>query len=136
MIHYSRQKIDNKDIKEVVKALREDFITTGPTVSKFEKAISKTVQSKFAVATNSATSALHVACLSLNIKKGDRVWTSPNSFVSSANCALFCGAKIDFVDIDKQTFNLSVPKLKDKLKKQKKISSKVNYSSKFCWSIM
>ena len=69
MIHYSRQKIDNKDIKEVVKALREDFITTGPTVSKFEKAISKTVQSKFAVATNSATSALHVACLSLNIKK-------------------------------------------------------------------
>ena len=120
MIHYSRQKIDNKDIKEVVKALRQDFITTGPTVPKFEKAISKTVKSKFAVATNSATSALHVACLSLNIKKGDRVWTSPNSFVSSANCALFCGAKIDFVDIDKQTFNLSVQKLKDKLKKTKK----------------
>ena len=86
------------------------------------------------MATNSATSALHVACLSLNIKKGDRVWTSPNSFVSSANCALFCGAKIDFVDIDKQTFNLSVPRLKDKLKKKflPKLIIPVSFAGQSC----
>ena len=120
MIHYSRQKIDKRDLNEVTKALKKDFITTGPTVLNFEKALSRVVKSKFAVATNSATSALHIACLSMGLKKDDWVWTSPNSFVSTSNCALYCGAKIDFVDIDPRTFNLSIRMMKDKLKKTKK----------------
>ncbi len=120
MIHYSQQAIDNRDINEVAKILRSDFITTGPTVSLFEKAISKKVKSKFAVATNSATSALHISCLALGLKANDWVWTSPNSFVASSNSAIYCGAKIDFVDIDPKTFNLSATKLGDKLKKTKK----------------
>ena len=120
MIHYSRQKIDKHDIHEVTKALKKDFITTGPTVLNFEKALSRVVKSKFAVATNSATSALHIACLSMGLKKDDWVWTSPNSFVSTSNCALHCGAKIDFVDVDPRTFNLSIRMLEEKLKKTKK----------------
>ncbi len=121
MIHYSQQAIDNSDINEVTKILRSDYITTGPTVPLFEKAISKKVKSKFAVATNSATSALHISCLALGLKANDWVWTSPNSFVASSNSAIYCGAKVDFVDIDPKTFNLSVTKLRDKLKKSKKI---------------
>jgi len=121
MIPYGRQKIDAEDIKAVTKSLKQNLITTGPTTERFEKAISKKTQSKYCVATNSATSALHVSCLALDLKKGDWLWTSPNSFVASANCALYCGAKIDFVDIDPSTYNLSVKALKEKLKNAKKL---------------
>ncbi len=119
MIPYSKQTIDASDIKEVVKVLRSDFITQGPKVLEFEHKISNFCGAKFAISTNSATSALHVACLSLGLKKGDTVWTSPNSFVASSNCALYCGAKIDFVDIDLATHNLCPIKLEEKLKKIK-----------------
>lgn len=115
MIPYGRQNIDKSDIDSVVKVLKSDFITQGPTTPEFEKAITKKTQSKYACAVNSATSALHIACLSLGIKKDDIVWTSPISFVASSNCALYCGAKIDFVDIDKNTYNMSIDKLKEKL---------------------
>ncbi len=112
---YGRQSITNKDISSVKKILKSDFLTTGPTIKLFEKSLSKFCRSKFAVAVNSATSALHIACLSLGIKKGDIVWTSPISFVASANCAIYCGAKIDFVDIDINSFNISIENLKKKL---------------------
>ena len=136
MIPYSRQSINNKDIAEVVKVLRSDFLTQGPKVDIFEKKVSKLVKSKFAVACNSATSALHLACLALNLKSKDIVWTVPNTFVASANCAINCGAKIDFVDIDKETWNISIKMLEKKLKiakKKKKITKNLNTSS-FCWS--
>ena len=120
MIPYSRQSINNKDIAEVVKVLRSDFLTQGPKVDIFEKKVSKLVKSKFAVACNSATSALHLACLALNLKSKDIVWTVPNTFVASANCAINCGAKIDFVDIDKETWNISIKMLEKKLKIAKK----------------
>ena len=115
-IPYSRQDLNNQDIASVVEVLKSDFITQGPKVPLFEKLISEYCGAKFVFAVNSATSALHLACLSLDIKKGDIVWTSPISFVASANCALYCGANIDFVDIDKISYNLSIPKLKEKLK--------------------
>ena len=119
-IPYSRQDINTEDIKAVCKVLRSDFLTQGPLVPKFENKISQLVHSKYAVATNSATSALHVACLSIGLKKDDWLWTSPNSFVASANCGLLCGAKIDFVDIDKNTLNMSIFELEKKLIKAKK----------------
>ena len=112
---YSRQKIDSKDIDAVIKVLKSDFLTQGTNVPKFEKKISKKVGSKYAVAVNSATSALHIACMSLGVKKNDVVWTSANSFVASINCAKYLGAKVDFIDIDKNTYNLSVHDLKKKL---------------------
>ncbi len=115
MIPYGRQNIDKSDIESVLKVLKSDFITQGPTTPEFEKAITKKTNSKYACAVNSATSALHIACLSLGIKKDDIVWTSPISFVASSNCALYCGAKVDFVDIDKNTYNMSVDKLEEKL---------------------
>ncbi len=99
MISYSQQSIDNKDISEVVKILRSKFLTTGPIVPKFEKKICDITKSKFSVSVNSGTSALHISCMALGLKKNDIVWTSPNSFVASANCALYCGAKVDFIDI-------------------------------------
>ena len=115
MIPYGRQNIDKNDIAAVVKILKSDFITQGPTTPQFEKAISKVTNSKYACAVNSATSALHIACLSLGIGKDDIVWTSPISFVASSNCALYCGAKIDFVDIDKTSYNICVKSLENKL---------------------
>ena len=107
MIPYSRQIIDNNDITKVKKILRSNFLTQGPEVIKFEKKICNFVDAKYAVATNSATSALHIACMSIGLNKGDLVWTSPNSFVASANCAEYCGASVDFVDIDSSTFSIS-----------------------------
>ncbi|MDU6092520.1 MAG: UDP-4-amino-4,6-dideoxy-N-acetyl-beta-L-altrosamine transaminase, partial [Staphylococcus lugdunensis] len=95
--------------------LKSDFLTQGPCVPQFEQAIADYVGVKHAVAVNSATSALHVACLALGLKKGDWLWTSPNTFVASANCALYCGANVSFVDIDPQTYNMSVSALKAKL---------------------
>lgn len=120
MIPYSRQFIDNKDITKVKKVLKSNFLTQGPEVTRFEKKICNFVDAKFAIATNSATSALHVACMSIGLKKGDIVWTSPNSFVASANCAEYCGANVDFIDIDTSTFSISYEGLKKKIKSTKK----------------
>ena len=115
MIPYGRQNIDNTDIEAILKVLKSDFITQGPTTPEFEKAIAKKTDSKYSCAVNSATSALHIACLSLDIGKDDIVWTSPISFVASSNCALYCGATVDFVDIDKTSYNICVKKLSEKL---------------------
>ncbi len=124
MIPYARQYISNQYINFVKKILKSEYLTSGPTTIKFEKKVAKYCNIKFSVATNSGTSALHVACLSLGLKKGDYAWTSPISFVASSNCALYCGAKIDFVDIDPSTFNISINALKKKLviaKKENKL---------------
>ena len=120
MIPYSRQKITRQDIRAVTKTLKSNFLTQGPKTSEFELDIMKVCEATFAVATNSATSALHIACLALGVKSGDRVWTSVNSFVASANCVLYCGAMVDFVDIDPLTFNMSVDALKNKLEESAK----------------
>ena len=120
MIPYGRQDITVKDIKEVEKILRSDFLTQGPTVTHFEKKVSEYCKAKYAVAVNSATSALHIACLALGLKPGDWLWTSPNTFVASANCALYCGAKVDFVDINPFTYNMCISALTEKLKKAEK----------------
>ena len=112
---YSKQTISSKDIKNVIKTLKSDYLTQGPTVEKFENNIKNFVRSKYAVAVNSATSGLHLACLSLGLKKNDYLWTAPNSFVASSNCALYCGAKVDFVDINSNTWNIDEDYLERKL---------------------
>ncbi|MBR7887444.1 UDP-4-amino-4,6-dideoxy-N-acetyl-beta-L-altrosamine transaminase [Marinomonas sp. A79] len=114
-IPYGRQAISEDDIAAVVDVLRSDFLTQGPCVETFEQAVAKKVGAHFAVAANSATSALHLACLALRVTEGDRVWTSPNTFIASANCARYCGAEVDFVDIDPRTYNLCADKLAEKL---------------------
>lgn len=106
MIPYGRQTISEEDVRAVVEVLRSDFLTQGPVVPRFERAVADHCGVPYAVAVNSATSALHVACLALGVGAGDRVWTSPNTFVASANCARYCGASVDFVDIDPRTYNL------------------------------
>jgi UDP-4-amino-4,6-dideoxy-N-acetyl-beta-L-altrosamine transaminase len=116
MIPYARQDIDDADIKAVVDVLRGDWITQGPAVPAFEAAVAEKCGAQYAVAVNSATSALHLACLALNVGPGDLVWTTPNTFVASANCALYCGANIDFVDIDPLTWCMSSKALGEKLK--------------------
>ncbi len=116
MIPYGRQFISEDDIDAVVKVLKSDFLTQGPVVPKFEDSIKNYCNVDYAFALNSATSALHIACLALGVEKGDYVWTSANSFVASANCAIYCGASIDFVDIDKVTNNISIQALEKKLK--------------------
>lgn len=115
MIPYGKQHIDQQDINAVVDVLKSDFITQGPAVSLFENAIAEYVGAKHAIAASNATACLHLACLALGIGNNDTVWTSPISFVASANCALYCGAQIDFVDIDPQTGLMSVESLKKKL---------------------
>ena len=115
MIPYGHQNINQDDIDAVVKILRSEFLTQGPAVPAFENAIEKYCDVKHAVAVNSATSALHIACLALGVGPGDYVWTTPITFVASANCALYCGANIDFVDIDPLTYNLSIERLAEKL---------------------
>jgi len=119
MIPYGKQEITQQDIDAVVSVLNSDFLTQGPQVPAFEKSIKEAVKAEYALAVNSATSALHIACLALGVGKGDVVWTTPITFVASANCALYCGADIDFVDIDSQTYNLSAEKLKLKLQNAK-----------------
>lgn len=116
MISYGAQYIDNSDIKAVVDVLKSDFITQGQKIPEFENKINKFVGSKFSVAFNSATSALISACMALDLKKDDIVWTSPISFVSSANCALICGAQINFIDINPNSFNIDADILEQKLK--------------------
>jgi UDP-4-amino-4,6-dideoxy-N-acetyl-beta-L-altrosamine transaminase len=115
MIPYGRQTISQQDVDAVVAVLRSDFLTQGPVVPKFESAIADYCQVPHAVAVNSATSALHIACLALGVGPGDVVWTSPNTFVASANCARYCGASVDFVDIDPVTYNMCSEKLAEKL---------------------
>ena len=121
MIPYGRQEILEEDIIEVEKVLRSDFLTQGPVVPKFEKKVSNFCGANYAIAVNSATSALHVACLALNLSPSDWLWTSPNTFVASANCGIYCGASIDFVDIDPKTYNMSISNLSDKLIKADKL---------------
>ncbi len=114
-IPYGRQNINNSDIQAVVSVLQSDFLTQGTAVPDFENEVSQYCGVEYAVAVNSATSALHIACLALDVGLGDIVWTTPITFVASANCALYCGADIDFVDIDPFTYNMSVDKLTAKL---------------------
>ena len=115
MIPYGLQEITQADVDAVVAVLRSDFLTQGPVVPAFEGTVASYCGAQHAVAVNSATSALHIACLALGVGKGDLVWTTPITFVASANCALYCGASIDFVDIDSRTYNLSVDRLAEKL---------------------
>lgn len=115
MIPYGRQQIDANDIAAVVETLQSDFLTQGPKVPAFEDAVARRCNVNFAVAMNSATSALHLACLALGVGSGDLVWTSPISFVASANCARYCGADVDFVDVDVTTGLLDIQALQQKL---------------------
>ena len=119
-IPYGKHNISEEDIEEVNKILKSSNLTQGDTVPNFEEKINDKVQSKFSIAVNSATSALHIACLALGLSKGDYLWTSPTTFVASANCALYCGAEVDFVDIDRRTGLMSIEKLSEKLFKAKK----------------
>lgn len=115
MIPYGKQNITSDDIDSVVSVLKSDFLTQGQLVPLFEGTVSEYCGSDYGVACNSATSALHIACLSLGLGPGDKLWTSPNTFVASSNCALYCGASVDFVDVDPVTRNMSVDQLKQKL---------------------
>jgi len=119
MINYSKQSINSKEIKAVTNVLKSDYLTQGPLVQKFEKRIKNYCKSKYAVTVNSATSGLHIACMSLGIKKKDIVWTSAISFVASANAAAYCGANIEFLDISLNDYNINIPNLKRKLFKAK-----------------
>jgi UDP-4-amino-4,6-dideoxy-N-acetyl-beta-L-altrosamine transaminase len=138
VIPYGKQDISQADIDSVVNVLQSDFLTQGPQVPLFEKTVSDYCDAAYGVAVNSATSALHIACLALDLGKNDWLWTSPNSFVASANCGLYCGAKVDFVDIDLQTYNLSIEELEKKLIKAKqenrlpKILIPVHFAGQSC----
>lgn len=121
IIQYGKQEILQDDIDAVVEVLKSDFLTQGPAVPRFEKGVAEYCGAKFAHATTNATSALHASCLALGLGKGDLLWTVPTTFVASANCALYCGADVDFVDIDPQTYNMSVAKLEEKLTHAEKI---------------
>lgn len=115
MIPYGQQDINQADVDAVVAVLKSDFLTQGPRVPQFEELVASHVGAKHALAVNSATSALHIACLALGLGQGDWLWTTPVTFVASANCGLYCGAQIDFVDIDSRTFNLCPIALENKL---------------------
>ncbi|TYT74802.1 UDP-4-amino-4,6-dideoxy-N-acetyl-beta-L-altrosamine transaminase [Desulfobotulus mexicanus] len=120
VIPYGRQNISEKDIHAVLEVLHSDYLTQGPKVPEFEKKMTAFCGASHAVAVNSATSALHLACLALGLGPGDTLWTSPITFVASANCALYCGASVDFVDIDPKTWNLCPIKLEEKLHQAEK----------------
>tara|TARA_B110000003_G_scaffold261327_1_gene282926 strand:+ start:146 stop:1306 length:1161 start_codon:yes stop_codon:yes gene_type:complete len=120
MIPYGRQDITDDDIRSVVDVLKSDFLTQGQVVPAFEKKISEYTGAKYSLAINSATSGLHLSCMALGVGPGDIVWTSPVTFVASSNCALYCGAKIDFIDINPSTFNLCIDNLKHKLEHAKR----------------
>lgn len=123
MIPYGRQDVSQDDIDAVVEVLKSDFLTQGPLVERFEAAVASYCSAPFAVASNSATSSLHTACLALGLGPGDILWTSPITFVASANCALYCGASVDFVDIDPKTYNMSVERLAEKLDRAEKVGN-------------
>ena len=120
MIYYGRQMIDEDDIDAVIEVLKSDFITQGPAVKRFEESVANYVGVKYAVAVTNATSALHISCLAAGLSESDYLWTSPITFTASANCGRYCGADIDFVDIDDKTYNMSVTVLEAKLKKAEK----------------
>lgn len=138
MIPYARQTIHSEDINAVIKVLRSDWLTQGPTVERFENAVAHYCGASYAIAVNSATSALHIACRTLGLGPGDWLWTSPNTFVASANCGLYCGAQVDFIDIDPHTYNLDVHALEVKLKqaaeqrKLPKIIIPVHFAGQSC----
>lgn len=115
MIPYGKQDINKSDIDAVIDVLKSDFLTQGPKVPLFEQTVADYCCVDYAVAVNSATSALHIACLALGLGEGEWLWTSPNTFVASANCGLYCGAKVDFVDIDPSTYNMCPDALEAKL---------------------
>jgi UDP-4-amino-4,6-dideoxy-N-acetyl-beta-L-altrosamine transaminase len=115
MIPYGRQSISEEDIRAVVEVLRSDWLTQGPAIERFEQDVAQYCGAKYAVAVSNATAALHIACLAAGVAPGDYLWTSPNTFLASANCGLYCGARPDFVDIDPATYNLSVDALEEKL---------------------
>tara|TARA_B100000965_G_scaffold259391_1_gene218677 strand:+ start:984 stop:2159 length:1176 start_codon:yes stop_codon:yes gene_type:complete len=117
---YGRQNINKEDIDSVINVLKSDYLTQGPMIQKFENEVCKKVNANFATGVNSATSALHIACMALGLKEGDWLWTSPITFVASANCGIYCKAKIDFVDIDPKTGLMSIEKLREKLKHAEK----------------
>ena len=110
-IPYGRQNINQQDIDAVVEVLQSDWLTQGPAIERFEQAVADYCGVKYAVAVSNATAALHIACLAAELETGDILWTSPNTFVASANCGLYCGAEVDFVDIDPHTYNLSIEAL-------------------------
>lgn len=114
-IPYGKQSISEADIRAVVEVLRSDWLTQGPVIERFENAVADYCGAKYAVAVSSATAALHISCLAAGLRPGDWLWTSPNTFVASANCGLYCGAQVDFVDIDPHTYNLSITELERKL---------------------
>ena len=122
-IPYGRQWVEEKDIRAVVNVLKSDYLTQGPVIEQFESAVAEYCGVKYAVAVSSGTSALHIACLAAELGKGDILWTSPNTFVASANCALYCDAKLDFVDIASHTYNISVDAMKAKLYEAEKNDS-------------
>lgn len=138
MIPYGKQDIDQADIDSVTNVLQSDFLTQGPQTPLFEKTVSEYCGSNYAVAVNSATSALHIACLALGLGEGDYLWTTPNTFVASANCGLYCGSKVDFVDINPLTYNLSSEELEKKLIQAKedgrlpKVVVPVHFSGQSC----
>ena len=127
MIPYAKHHINNDDIKAVIRSLKSEYLTQGPEVKLFENDLKKKVNSKFATVVNSCTSALHISCLALNLKKNDYLWTTPISFVASANCALYCGAKIDFVDISLEDYNIDIDQLTIKLEESKKKKNYLKY---------
>lgn len=138
MIPYGRQDISEHDIKAVVDVLKSDFLTQGPVIEKFERRMADYCGAKYAVAVSNCTTGLHLAYQSCGLRKGQRLWTSPNTFVSTANAALYCGADIDFVDINPHTYNMSPQALKAKLEKAKKentlpdIVAPVHFSGRSC----
>ena len=138
MIPYGRQDISEQDIRAVVDVLKSDWLTQGPAVALFEKTVAEYCRAGHAVAMCDATAVLHVACLALGLRPGDILWTSPNTFVASANCALYCGASVDFVDIDPRTYNMSVDALRKKLERAErvgrlpKIVVPVHYAGQSC----
>jgi UDP-4-amino-4,6-dideoxy-N-acetyl-beta-L-altrosamine transaminase len=138
MIPYGKQDINQQDIDAVVAVLQSYYLTQGPQVPAFEKMVADYCGAQYGVAVNSATSALHIACLALGLDEGDWLWTSPNTFVASANCALYCGAQVDFVDIDPRTYNLCADKLEEKLIQAKiknrlpKIVMPVHFAGQAC----
>ena len=135
MINYGKQNINEEDIEAVINVLKSDFLTQGPIIEQFEQKVAQYCGARYAVAVSNATAALHIACLSAGLKKNEVVWTSPNTFVASANCALYCGGKVDFVDINESTYNMDVNMLEKKLKKTEikpKIVIPVHFAGQSC----
>ncbi len=125
MIYYGKQDVNNEDIRAVEEVLRSDFLTQGPAIERFEKRVAEYCGAKYAVAVTNATSALHIGCKALGLTDGGLLWTSPITFVASANCGRYCGADVDFVDIDDRTYNMSVDALEAKLKSTERIPNVV-----------